>query len=105
MTRTVLWSADALTDLDAAIAYIAERNPIAARSVLADIRKAGNALGVRATGRPGRVLGTYERSITNRPYIIAYAIDPLPEGGERIVILRVIHTARDWPRGGWPRSG
>jgi plasmid stabilization system protein ParE len=104
LKRPVLWSEDALNELDKSIAYIAARNPAAARKVLAEIRKAGNGLGVTATGRRGRVADTYEKSVTRRPYIIAYALEPLPDGGERVVILHVIHTARDWPQGQWPEE-
>lgn len=102
MKRPVLWSKDALSELDKSIAYIAARNPSAARKVLAEIRKAGNGLGAAATGRRGRVADTYEKTVTRRPYIIAYALDIQPDGGERVVILHVIHTARDWPQGQWP---
>ncbi len=102
MKRRVFWSESALAELDSGIAYIAERNPSAARRVFGDIRKAGNNLAKLPIGRPGRVAGTYERVLTSCPYIIAYAIEPLPDGGERVVILHVIHMARDWPAGRWP---
>jgi plasmid stabilization system protein ParE len=55
-----------------------------------------------ATGRRGRVEGTYEKIVPKLPQIIAYAIDEQPGGREIIVILRVIHGARHWPPGGWP---
>ena len=55
-----------------------------------------------ATGRPGRVAGTYEKVVPGLPYILAYAIQPLPDSAELIVILRTIHGARDWPKGKWP---
>ena len=103
MKRAVLWSADALRELEAAIAYIAARNPTAARRVVAELRGAGDGLGRSATGRPGRVPDTYEKTVTGRSYIIAYAIDISTDGREQVVILRVIHTARDWPQGRWPR--
>ena len=93
----VVWSESALDDLDSAIAYIAADNPVAARKVLDRIDAAGEGLGRVTTGRPGRVAGTYEKSARGLPYIIAYAIQPLPSGRERIVILRVIHGARNWP--------
>lgn len=64
---------------------------------------AGDALGDKATGRRGRVTGTYEKVVTGRPYIIAYAIEAMQAGGERVVILHVIHAARDWPKGQWPK--
>lgn len=55
-----------------------------------------------ATGRPGRVAGSYEKPVARLPYIIAYAL-ALQRGREVVAILRVIHTARDWPEQGWPR--
>jgi toxin ParE1/3/4 len=99
----VVWSENALDDLDSAIAYVAADNPIAARKVLERIDAAGDSLGQVATGRRGRVAGTYEKSVRGLPYILAYAIQPLPGGRERIVILRVIHGARNWPPGEWPK--
>ena len=47
--------------------------------------------------------GAYEKSIVRLPYILAYAVDPLPDGSERIVILHVIHTARAWRKRQWPK--
>ena len=102
MKRPVLWAESAITDLDKTIAYLAARNPAAARKVLGEIRQTGAALGLAATGRRGRVTGTYEKPVTRRPYIIAYALLPLPAGGEAVVVLHVIHTARDWPQDQWP---
>jgi plasmid stabilization system protein ParE len=99
----VVWSQAALDDLDSTIAYIAADNPKAAQKVLDRIETAADRLGQRAIGRPGRVTGTFEKSVVGLPYIIAYTLQSLPEGGERIVILRVIHTARHWPKGGWPK--
>ena len=49
------------------------------------------------TGRPGRVPGTYEKSIAGLPYVAAYA-----RQGEDVVVLRLVHTARNWPSGRWP---
>ena len=99
--RQVVWSLD---DLEGIIEYIAAENPRASLNVIAKIDGAGNALGHMATGRPGRVSGTYEKPVTGLPHIIAYALDPRPDGTERIVILRVIHGARNWPEEGWPES-
>ena len=99
----VVWSQSALDDMDSAIAYIAAENPLAARRVLDRINAAGESLGQVATGRRGRVAGTYEKSVRGLPYIIAYSIQPRTGGRERIVILRVIHGARNWPSGEWPK--
>lgn len=105
--RSVLWSETALDDFNRGIAYTAERDPSFARSVGAAINKVVNGLGVAATGRPGRVAGTYEKSVTNFPYVIAYALDPVLDpvssDRKRVVILHIIHTARNWPKGQWPR--
>jgi toxin ParE1/3/4 len=101
VTRPVLWPRAALDDLKVAVSYIARENPEAARKVAAAIREAGRKLGVHSTGRKGRVDGTFEKSVVGLPYIVAYAIET-GAGPERIVILHVIHTARDWPAGRWP---
>ena len=103
MTRRVQWSDDArddlLGDLLGQIAHIAADNPDAAERVARRIRATGSALGDYATGYPGRVSGTYEKSIPRLPYIIAYA---LTDEDQAVSILRVIHTARDWQSGEWP---
>jgi toxin ParE1/3/4 len=101
VTLPVLWSRDALNELKRATAYIARDNLRAAKEVAAAIRTAGAKLGIKSTGRKGRVSGTFEKSLSPLPYIIAYAVENIADE-ESIVILRVIHTARDWKRGSWP---
>jgi len=98
----VVWAEAALDDLDSIIAYIAADNANAARKLVDRIETTADRLGRRAVGRRGRVTGSYEKSVVGLPYIIAYALQPLPEGGERVVILRVIHSARNWPKEEWP---
>ena len=102
--REVFWSKDALDDLNSVIQYIAAEKPRAALSVISNIEKAGTALGNIATGRKGRVSGTYEKPVAGLAYIMAYAIEQRHDGGERVVILRVIHGARDWKEGDWPKG-
>ncbi len=102
--RAVFWSADAMEDLNSVITYIATENPRAALDVIDKIETAGNALGTMATGRKGRVSGTYEKVVAALPYIMAYALEARPDGSERIVILRVIHGARDWKEEDWPKQ-
>lgn len=101
MSRPVRWSIDALTDLTEQIAYIASDNPSAARCVADAIDKTALALGDMPIGRPGRVAGTYEKSVTGLSYILAYAIRQT-SSEEEIAIIRVIHTSRDWSAGKWP---
>jgi len=101
--RPVTWSREALDDIKEQVAFIAHDNSAAARRVADRIREVGKALGDMVTGRPGRVTGTYEKSLARLPYIIAYEVRPIV-GGESVVIVRVIHTARDWPAESWPQE-
>lgn len=102
MRRPVTWSREALGDIKVQVSFIAMDNPGAARRVADRIRDAGIALREFATGRPGRVTGTYEVPVARLPYIISYALLPVA-GRESVVILHVIHTARDWPVEEWPK--
>lgn len=101
MKRPVAWSRDALDDIKEQVSHIALDSPSAARGVADRIREMGEALGDFATGKPGRVTGTYEKAISRLPYIISYALRPI-SGRESVLILRVIHAARDWPAEEWP---
>lgn len=103
MKRPVVWSRSALDDLKAQVTYIAAENPAAAQRVAEMIMASALALSDIPTGRPGRVIDTYEKPVTRLPYIIAYAITSSPTG-ESISIVRVIHTARDWPAEQWPKT-
>lgn len=102
MTRLVVWSRDALDDLKSQLTYIAADNPVSARRVADALRDVAEGLGRAATGRSGRVAGTYEKSVARLPYIIVYAIS-LRAGTEVLSIVRVVHTARDWSKGQWPK--
>jgi plasmid stabilization system protein ParE len=101
VTRQLRWSRDALDDFKRQIAHIAADNPIAARRVADRVQATVAALGEFATGRPGRVSGTYEKPVPGLPFIIAYTIT-VTATGETVVILRMIHGARDWPDETWP---
>jgi toxin ParE1/3/4 len=101
--RAVVWSQAGLDDLDSIIDYIAADNAAAASKVAGKIETTADGLGRRPIGHPGRVGGTYEKSVIGLPYIIAYALQMMPSGEEQVVILRVIHTARNWPKDKWPK--
>lgn len=101
MSRPVRWSIEAQADLADQVAYIARDNPAAARRVAEAIDRTALALGDMLTGRPGRVAGTYEKSVTGLPYILAYVITQAG-GEEAVAIVRVIHTSRDWTAEKWP---
>ena len=100
MSRPVHWSIEAQNDLAEQVSYIARDNPAAARRVADVIDRTALALGEMPTGRPGRVTGTYEKSVTRLPYILVYAITQTG-GKEAVAIARVIHTSRDWPAEEW----
>jgi len=96
--RRAVWANTALHDFDQAIFYIAQDDPRAALLVADRIAVALNGLAVMPTGRAGRVSGTYEKSVTRAPYILAYAVTD-----EAVTILRVIHSSRDWRNESWPK--
>jgi toxin ParE1/3/4 len=95
--KKLVWSESATADFEQAIAYIAGQDPHAARLVAERIDVAIRALGRHPTGRPGRVGGTYEKSVAGTPYIVAYS-----NADTAITVLRVIHAHRDWPSEKWP---
>ena len=101
MKRSVRWSKDALADLERQVAYIADDNPAAARHIADALDRTALALGDKPIGRPGRVTGTYEKSVTGLSYILAYAIRQRG-GEEEIAIIQVIHPSRDWSAEKWP---
>jgi len=98
--RRVEWANSAVDDYLSVLRHIAKEDPDAAERVVSAIQKTGHSLGEFATGHPGRVARTYEKSVDRLPYIIAYA---LSEDDAVLTILRVIHTSRDWTTGAWPQ--
>jgi plasmid stabilization system protein ParE len=88
--------------LERLVDYIAKQNPSAARRVAERIDRTGRLLGEMATGRPGRVTGTYEKVVPGLPYILAYRLVERSDGSEAVVIARVIHGARKWLPEKWP---
>lgn len=100
--RPVFWSNEARRDLVSIVEFIAKENPRAAETVGEGIFKSVKDLGDFATGHAGRVADTYEKAVSDLPYTISYAIDTRARPGGTIVILRVIHDARDWRAGAWP---
>lgn len=101
--RPVVWSEEARRDLLAIVGYIAKENPRAAGNVGEGIIKSVESLREFATGRQGRVIDTYEKTVPDLPYTISYAIDRQTRKSETIVVLRIIHDARHWPAGTWPQ--
>ena len=94
---------DATRDTLDILRHIAEDDPDVAERIVDLIEAAGYRLGTVATGRPGRVAGTFEKSLAPLPWVLCYAVHGGPDA-ERILILRVIHTARNWPKDRWPEQ-
>jgi len=101
LRRKVTWSRAALDDLGDAFEFIAQERLEYAYYLVDEIEAAGNRLGAAATGHPGRMAGTFEKSLPKLKYIIAYDLEPSRKDGV-ITILRVIHTSRNWNPGNWP---
>jgi toxin ParE1/3/4 len=100
MSRRVVWAPKAAQDLAHHIDYIALDSPRNATLVSDRIFKRVMSLGDRATGRPGRVMGTYEVYVHRTSLVVCYE---LPDAGT-LHVLRIIHEARDWPRDEWPKD-
>lgn len=92
----VFWLGRAENDLEQIVDYIAERDPDAAVRVARDIREYAALLADQpGLGRAGRAPNTRELVIARTPYIVAYSVDNRLGG---VIILRVLHSARRWPK-------
>lgn len=90
---TIRWLARALQDRVSQLAYIAERNAMAAENMDGRIRSGVALLAEHPMmGRSGRVPGTRELPIGGSPFLVVYRID---RGQVRIV--RLLHGAQQWP--------
>lgn len=90
---SVRWTRRALRQIEEAYAYLHERNPAAADAVMLRVDQALDALPSHPEmGKPGRIEGTRELTVTGTPFIVPYR---MREG--RIEILAFLHAARKWP--------
>ncbi len=83
-------SAKAAGELDAALDYLEQHNPTAARSLRSALRRA--ILSLRdfpGRGRQGRAPGTRELLVRRVPYIVVYIFDE-----DTVFVLSVRHTRR-----------
>jgi len=89
----VIWSPEARQDLRDIYLYLAAENPYAARTLQERVKQGVQLLRDNPrSGRPGRVPGTRELVISGTSYIVPYRIRE-----KRLELLRVYHTARNWP--------
>lgn len=89
-----VWSPEAIDDLIALGAYIADDDNAAAQRIALRITDTVEKLLSENAdiGRPGRVPGARELVIAKTPFIVPYRLQ-----GEVLQILRVLHGARRWP--------
>ena len=88
----IVWTGPARQDLRKIFEYIAEENPRAARTLLAEIKEHVTVLQNNPQlGRNGRVEGTRELVLTGTHYLLPYRIKK-----QQIQILSVFHTSREW---------
>ena len=84
----VVWTDEALANLDAIEAYIAQFNPLAAQRMSLRLMNAGFSLSDQPQ-RGRSVRGSLREPAVVRPYLIRYRIDR-----DVVTILRVRHGAR-----------
>ncbi len=99
MTRKILWSEDALADAQKIFAFIARDNLQNANLVADRIDHSIALIAETPLGKPGRIHNTYEAVVPKTSFIIAYHLGK----DNSLNIIRVIHGARDWQVGEWPK--
>ena len=89
----LIWTRKASADRDTIYDYIEAHNSRAALELDEQFaHRAAQLLAHPLIGRPGRVQGTREL-IVRTNYVLVYDIS-----GETLRILRVLHTAQQWPK-------
>ena len=90
---SIVWTNLARQDVNAIWNFIESRNPDAAEMVDSEILRAVEGLlQFPKRGKPGRVKRTRELVVLGLPYIVVYLLQE-----SRVVILRVLHGAQNWP--------
>jgi toxin ParE1/3/4 len=75
--------------------YVAKDSPATAISVDTEIERQVDTLTSHPElGRPGRIPCTRELTIARLPYVAVYRID---SGTSQVEVLRILHTAQQWP--------
>lgn len=88
--RLIRWTAEASNQFEAAVKYIQQDNPEAARKAAQTIIDRIEQLAMLpGVGRPGEVKGTRELVVS--PYVIVYR-----HTDEIVEILYIWHGAQDW---------
>lgn len=89
----IIWSPQALHDLDDIHSFVLADRPRAAARLRNTLTAAVQGL-IRFpwAGRAGRVPNTRELVVQRTPFVVPYKVE-----SSRIVILRVYHGAQSWP--------
>ncbi|BAI71727.1 plasmid stabilization system protein [Azospirillum sp. B510] len=89
------FTAAAQADLESIGDYIAQDNPMAAIRMVLDIRDHCRKIAAIPTlGRVRPEFGAGLRSFAVSPYLIVYKV----EEPDRVIVIRVVHGARDLPQ-------
>jgi plasmid stabilization system protein ParE len=91
------WELEARADLALIARYFSDTDPRIATLLIDRIEAAAAQLAKRDTGRPARMPKLREKSVARTSYIIAYRTF-----ARRVVIVRVVHSAQNWPPGHFP---
>jgi toxin ParE1/3/4 len=90
---SIVWTSSARQDVNGIWDFMEEHHPDAAELVDSKILKAVSSLAqFPKRGKPGRVKGTRELRVPNSAYVVVYLVME-----SEIVILRVLHSAQNWP--------
>jgi toxin ParE1/3/4 len=90
----VRWTSAAADDLENIANYLFEKTPENAARLIREIYDAPSALKTFPNrGRVGKKEGTREFVMPSLPYVIVYQVR-----GETVLIVRILHSAQDWPR-------
>lgn len=90
--KQLVWTSAARVDLDAIADYHLDQKAGAGDLVIGRIEEAATKLARFDTGRPGRIVGTREKSVSETSHIIVYEVHD-----DMLFVFRVMHTARNWP--------
>lgn len=89
--REIVWSSHARAQYLAAIAYLTERNEVAAERLVERVESTIGDLAERPVGRPGYAADTFEKIVLKTTYVIVYELC-----GDELRVLRLFHMAQDW---------
>ncbi|PRH88901.1 type II toxin-antitoxin system mRNA interferase toxin, RelE/StbE family [Labrys okinawensis] len=89
----VRWTTPALSDIEHIHAWHKPHSEHDAAKLVSRLRERAESLAaLPKQGRPGRVAGTRELTVSGTSYLILYRLR-----GDYVDLLRVLHTRQQWP--------